>query len=1129
MEKKKKWIIWASAILLCVAVGVSALVFFLTRGEQDGKDPQTEELEKEPEVDVEALVAEGRFPASVLWSIAKPVKNNDLTDSTPMQELQNTGIKYTFDTDNVLKSAYVNGIALEAEKYDTMAVRLRSLSQDEIPRFQLYLLTDQGGSLVKDPVADTKGKNAHLITVGEADADGWITVRIVVKGLEEWSSATTIKGFNFGWVTEGSEQEISAMVFSLENVKVEPVTAGEWEEGYFPAERLYEAASPVYSNKAESTSKIKVELLSTGLKYSWNQLHITGLKSMWVQELDLDTKKYDTMTVKLRCTDKEAYSRWRLYLVSDREEDLTSDPVADSQNTPGLFEAGEPDADGWVLVTVNLTKLFRWNNSDTIRAFNFGFVNAGPNHEIAYVRFDKMGSGSSSGKPVTDGQFPADVLYEEGYPVYNKNTATTPYVGATLQGSGVKYTWGSGHTSGLKSVYVDNVRLDTGQFDTMTIRLRSLDKGEFTLYRLYLLTDTAGDLSNDTQGVVVNGKGTVTNMTVSEADAQGWITVKIDVGNIALWKNSNIVKGFNFGWVNTGFVQEIAEIRFTKKQQAEEPKTEEPRAEKPDPVLVTDGRFPAEILYANARPVWNNDTDSTAKLGEELLSTGVKYDFTGYRITSKKCIYVESMELKPADYDTMTVRVRSLDGTAFDRYCLYILGQNGGSLGNKTKGMAVDSVELNQDKVMVGEADADGWITVKYDLEDLELWKNAGTVKGFSFTYVNTGARQELAEIRFTKEKQSEDPKKELSEEEKRYIAAGVFDAKVLYAAGRPVWNNDLQDTEPAQKLEGDRVIYTFREGLALKSVYVNGVELNPKEFGKLVIRIRSLTENEFERFRLYLVTDKGGSLTKNPVIDTIKNINGDRITVSKADTDGWIDVSIDLDGFEPWIQAETVTGFSFGYVNEGSVQEVASIRFCKKGGTFGASALYILGRPVSDNKSGTTANLTEKLLDTGVKYDFTKGERATALKSVVLENIALDTGAYDTMTVKIRSLDGKSFDRWRLYLLTDQGGSLFTNSTGMVLDSNNLNKKLITISEPDDQGWLTVTIDVGSTVLWKNGNTVTGVNFGYVNKGNLQEVAEISFVKAKVSLAARIGKLLGSFGIVGRISPAFLPKYFFR
>ncbi len=1317
MEKKKKWIILGSVVLLCVAVGVSSLIFALTRGKQKDKEPDPGNVVEGPNVDVKAAVAEGRFPAGVLYSIGKPLYNNDLTDSSPVQELQDTGVRYTFDATNVLKSAYVEGIEMEAARYDTMTIRLRSLTQDAFTRFRLYLLTDQGGNLLKKQVVDTAGNNANLITVGEPDADGWITVRITVKGLEEWTSAKTIKGFNFGWMNKGADQEVGEITFTWENAQVDQGVTYDWEDGYFPAEVLQEIAVPVYSNKEDTTAKIRVDLLSTGLKYSYNQLWITGLKSMWVQDLNLDTKKFDTMTVKLRSRDLEAYSRWRLYLVSDQEGDLKSDQVADSQNTPGLFEASEPDEDGWVVVNVDLTKIFRWNSANTIKAFNFGFVNAGPNHEFAYVKFHKSGkSSSSTRKPVTDGQFPAKVLYAQGYPVYNKNVATTRFVGETLQNTGVKYTWGSSHTTGLKSVYADNLQLDTEQFNTMTIRLRTLDKGEFTLYRLYLLTDTAGDLSDDKLGVVVNSKETGKNVTVSEPDAQGWITVKIDLGNIELWKNSRTALGFNFGWVNTGFVQEIgdirftmetipeqpvpekpqkpepvlvtdgqfpagilyangrplwnndaastdqlseellaagvkydftgfretskkciyvehmelapedydtmtvrvrsldgtaferyclyilgtnggslgnktqgmaadsvelnqaaitvseadaegwitvkydlsrlelwknagtvkgfsftyvnkgarqelAEIRFTKEKQSEDPKPDDP---KPEPVLVKDGQFPAEILYSNGRPLWNNDAASTEQLDEELLATGVKYDFTGFRETSKKCIYVEHMELAPEDYDTMTVRVRSLDGTAFERYCLYILGTNGGSLGNKTQGMAADSVELNQAAITVSEADAEGWITVKYDLSRLELWKNAGTVKGFSFTYVNKGARQELAEIRFTKERQPDpgpdDPKPELTEEEKQQIAAGVFDAKVLYAAGRPVWNNNVQDAKSRQELADDRVTYTFQEGLALKSIYVNGVEMNPKEFEKMVIRIRSLTEDTFERFRLYLVTNEGGSLTKEPILDTGKNLNSDSITVGQADKDGWMDVTIDLDGLESWIQAETVTGFNLGYVNEGSDQEVASILFSKKSGSFtgsfGAAALYELGRPVQDNKSGSTASLKEELLATGVKYDFTGDVRNTALKSVVLENIALDTKAYDTMTVKIRALDENSFDRWRLYLLTDQGGSLFTQATGMVLDSNGLNKELVTVSQPDDQGWITVTIDVGSIDLWKKGSTVTGVNFGYVNKGNLQEVAEISFTKTQVSLVSRIVRLLGSFGIIGRISPAILPKY---
>lgn len=1321
MEKKKKWIILASVILVCVVVGISALAVVLIRGRQQGENPPDTGEDKPPvtsddDVDVETFLTEGYFPANVLNKVAKPVYNNDLTNTTPSQELRKTGLRYTFGTTNALKSVYVDNIEMKASKYDTMTIRLRSLTEDEFTRFRLYLLTDKGGDLKNNQLIDTAGKNENLIKIGEADADGWMDVTVLVGSLQEWADAETIKGFNFGWVNKGTDQEISEIRFSWEDSKVLDAAAYDWTSGYFPADVLYQIASPIYSNDDKTTPNIRRELLSTSLKYSYNQLHINGLKAFYVDNLELEAARFDTMTVKLRSRDGDTFSRWRLYLVSDKDGDLKSDQVADSQSVPGMFEVSAADKDGWVTVNVDLTKVNRWINAKTIKAFSFGYVVAGPNQEIEYVRFQKRGAKGMDGTLVTDGRFPAKILYSNGYPVYSNNESLTRFIGESLEQTGVKYTWGAGYADGLKSVYVKNMQLSTEQFDTMTVRLRAIDKGEFKRFRLYLLTDTSGSLSDNVLGMVVdsdasnapitvskpdsNGWVTVkidvssTNMwkmsktitafnfgfvnsglsqeiadiyftkekeetpvtvvtdgrfpadilyangypvwnnqasstaklkeellstgvkydytgqgagslksvyvehmalktldfntmtvrlrslddkafsrfrlylltdnggsmsdnqtgmavdsgslntdliTIGEADSDGFITVTIDVGSLELWKNANTITGFNFGYVNAGAQQEIAEILFTMK--------EKPTPD-PDPVVtvVTDGKFPAGILYANGYPVWNNVASSTESLKEELLSTGVKYDYTGKGAGSLKSVYVESMELKTEEFNRMTVRIRSLNNTAFTRWRLYLLTDVGGSLSDNTAGMVLDSNNLNKELIMVGEADSDGFITVTIDVGSIELWKNSGVIKGFNFGYVNTGAQQEVAEILFTKEKEPDptpdpepepepepepDPDPELTEEEKLYVENGMFNAGVLYAAGRPLWNNETGDTDSKEELLSGSVKYTFKEGLALKSIYVKGIEMAAKDFNKVSVRLRSLTEDGFERFRLYLLSDAGGSLTAGPVLDTGKDLNSDLITIGEADLEGWMDVTIDLSGLAAWTQAGTVKGFAFGYVNEGSQQEIASIRFGKANGVFSKSAVYLYGRPVHNNQTASTTKVKETLTDTGVKYDFT-GLGAGALKSVWLEDISLKAADYDTMTVKIRSLDNARFERWRLYLLTDTGGSLTDNNKGRVLDANASNS-LVTIGNADADGWITVTIKVGNTALWKNAGTIKSINLGYVNRGNTQEIGEISFTNSKAAdttslsgtagaLAGAVGSLSGRLGeILGMVAPVSL------
>ncbi len=217
-----------------------------------------------------------------------------------------------------------------------------------------------------------------------------------------------------------------------------------------------------------------------------------------------------------------------------------------------------------------------------------------------------------------------------------------------------------------------------------------------------------------------------------------------------------------YGLVQDGNLHEtmIGSKETPKKIVIEGEKPVDPEPEDPKPSEEKEGWFPAELLYEKGRPVWNNSSSSTDKLGEELTETGVIYDYTGQKATSLKSVYVEDIALDPEKFDTMTVRLRSVDGTPFTRYRLYLLGENGGAISNKN-GLAVDTDNLNIDAITVGNPDAEGWITVKIDVSSLELWKNAGVIKGFNFGYVNTGVKQEVAEIRFTgKEPDEPDPDK---------------------------------------------------------------------------------------------------------------------------------------------------------------------------------------------------------------------------------------------------------------------------------------------------------------------------------------------------------------------------------
>ena len=79
------------------------------------------------------------------------------------------------------------------------------------------------------------------------------------------------------------------------------------------------------------------------------------------------------------------------------------------------------------------------------------------------------------------------------------------------------------------------------------------------------------------------------------------------------------------------------------------------------------------------------------------------------------------------------------------------------------------------------------------------------------------------------------------------------------------------------------------------------------------------------------------------------------------------------------------------------------------------------------------------------------------------------------------------------------------------------------------------MTIKVGNTALWKNAGTIKSINLGYVNRGNTQEIGEISFTNSKAAdttslsgtagaLAGAVGSLSGRLGeILGMVAPVSL------
>ena len=116
-----------------------------------------------------------------------------------------------------------------------------------------------------------------------------------------------------------------------------------------------------------------------------------------------------------------------------------------------------------------------------------------------------------------------------------------------------------------------------------------------------------------------------------------------------------------------------------------------------------------------------------------------------------------------------------------------------------------------------------------------------------------------------------------------------------------------------------------------------------------------------------------------------------------------------------------------------------------------------------------------------------------SGLKCLFVRGINLPTAEVDTMSVRIRSLGSNGFTRFRLYFCSTPSEKMDTNK---VIDNvggdDAIYPELVNITKPDAEGWQTVTIKVGELPYWKHTTNVTGFNFAFLCKDDVQEISDI-------------------------------------
>lgn len=1084
----------------------------------------------------------GKLPANVLATNAKAVKNNNLSNLGTVK-LADEGAQFTMTNAggavyNGLKSIYVNNIALNPKAYDTMTVRIRSLGSGGFTRFRLYLNSAANEKMDLNKLIDTGADSplkANLLSITEPDAQGWQTVTIKVGELKYWKDAKVITGFNFGYLSKDATQEVKEIVFSKGAISyapsAKPETNVQFTSGNFPAGTLYDDAHAIMNNNLEA--KGTGELVDTGVKYTMTREDGTsynGLKSVYVDKIALDTTAYDTMTIRMRSLGTNGITRYRLYLNASEHDKPDTNKLLDTGGNPALNDnlltVSEPDANGWQVVTINVAGLDFWKNNPVVTAFNFGWVSTDDVQEISQIIFSKgtpeldipteepgeqPGEGDEPSIEYTSGNFTKDILNSDAVAILNNNVSVTRP--GELLDTGVKYTMLSEQGTvfnGLKSIFVDNIALDTSAYDTMTIRMRSLGEKGITRYRLYLntvegakpdankLLDTAGDKINSDL------------LTVTEPDTNGWQVVTINVAGLDYWKNNEVIKAFNFGWLSQDDAQEISQIIFSKGTPELDIVPEEVETNPDAEVLVENGLLPADVLCEVGTPIYNNNAADTTPT-EALNATKDSVTYTFPESLAEKSVVVSKLSWKPADFTKMTVRVKA--DTPFERFRLYL---NDGLYADPVVDVRVDGTDIIGSSNVNGSVvsitkDSDNWYTVVLSVKDLEAWTSASTITDFRFSYQNEGANQQIGGIVFTK-------------------ASGSFSPSALYIFGTPLHNNDLTRTEITETLvKTEEVVTGVKHGFdssyaagALKSIFVEDLELDPTQYNTMTVKLRSVNGSAFTRYRLYLLSAATDTHSKNLVIDTA-NTNKDLLAASEPDADGWVTVTMQVGELDYWKNAAMITGFNFGYLNADANIEFGEVAFSmvtveeptpepepEPENTTYVMSLDVLneigipnwGRNANGKNYGAVTAVSEA---DGYAYSFATLDgvdknSATinnpSLRGLYLDCKELDVSLqeFDTMEFKIKAATATKFDHFRFYFGKDSSSLALKVAT-----YDDLTKGNITVSAPDENGWMTVTINLSGISGWSDATSIDDIYLGYVPnpKGNTQAISAITFTKS--------------------------------
>lgn len=458
-------------------------------------------------------------------------------------------------------------------------------------------------------------------------------------------------------------------------------------------------------------------------------------------------------------------SQYRIYILTDQGGDLAYNDEATSGYAPANYYAAiklteiagstawtsKTNEDGSITVTFDLTTLPFYEEGTVLKGLTIVTVANGtgdvtyrsialterPAHDCetdGHIYENGVCIHCGAEEPLTFTQDSWDMSKAEDsaqwYSVQNKTATNTSSITVTSDGSVVAYN----HTNPWKGIRAENTTIDISKLSGV-LSFTYSSQMSITNYRIYILTDQGGHLAENAEAnsgyapanyyadIKLSDIAGNTAWT-STTNEDGSITVTFDLSTLPFYEEGTVLKGLTIVTVtaanNTGNVTyrsiELERIPLYTWD-------------------MSNADASAQWYGVQNKTVTNTSTIEVTEAGS-IVSYAAANPWKGLRI-EQTAVDIGSVS------GTLTVTYSS--ELSVTQYRVYILTDKGGNLADNALSDKASYVsEINISDITEGSAwtrteNADGSVTITFDLTTLAYWSEGTTLEGLTFVTVANG------------------------------------------------------------------------------------------------------------------------------------------------------------------------------------------------------------------------------------------------------------------------------------------------------------------------------------------------------------------------------------------------------